>query len=67
MEEVRKSQTLKRSSTIENTSKVDVCCVTLNCGGYIPGSLEELVPMFEVRDKESEDLGFQPDIYVIGL
>ena len=59
---------MKRSSTlIDNTAKVNVCTVTLNCGGCVPGSLEELVPIFEVRDKDSENQGFIPDIYVIGL
>ena len=46
---------------------VNIHCVTLNCGGQTPPALEALFPIFEVKNKESQQKGFLPDIYVVGL
>lgn len=39
----------------------------MNCGGQSPGSLEDLLPIFEIRDQKSINEGFVPDIYVVAL
>ena len=43
-----------KSGTMHQKPKDDrnvgIHCVTMNCGGQSPGSLEDLLPIFEVRD-----------------
>jgi hypothetical protein len=36
--------------TIKDSKNVGIHCVTMNCGGQSPGSLEDLLPIFEIRD-----------------
>ena len=37
-------------SGAKDDRNVGIHCVTMNCGGQSPGSLEDLLPIFEVRD-----------------
>ena len=36
--------------------------MTLNCGGQIPESVNDILPMFQSQEK-----GFYPDMYIIGF
>ena len=35
---------------VKDDRNVGIHAVTMNCGGQSPGSLEDLLPIFEVRD-----------------
>lgn len=39
----------------------------MNCGGQQPGSLEDLLPIFEIRDQKSIREEFVPGIYIVAL
>lgn len=65
--EVLDNVTRIKKSIIPNQHMINIHTVTLNCGGQIPQSYEELLPCFEIKDQKSLESGFMPDIYIIGL
>ena len=46
---------------------ISIHCTTLNCGGQVPDSVEELLPIFEINNPQSQQVGFAPDMYIIAL
>jgi hypothetical protein len=47
---VLKQKSMTVAQKAKDDSNVGIHCVTMNCGGQSPGSLEDLLPIFEVRD-----------------
>ena len=66
--EASKSLYLKnRNLFLKDDEIINIHTATMNCGGRLPGSAQELLPLFEVKDKDSIDAKFVPDVYIIGL
>lgn len=57
----------RRNVFLKDDEIINIHTATMNCGGRLPASVHELLPLFEVTGKESEDRPFVPDIYIIGL
>jgi hypothetical protein len=51
----------------EQSDKINIHCLTLNCGGQVPDSLDELLPLFKIYDSDITKKSFKPHIYIIGL
>ena len=55
---------IQQKQTPPQDGQIHIFCATLNCGGQKPKSVDDIIPIFQIKEEHKT---FSPDIYIIAL